>query len=143
MMWAEFDYSSFPIVNVVMDGIIENDEEFEDFLDKWRKLYDKKMYFTFIFDTRKVGWVNPKYAYKMTNFISELKNRDKQYLKGSSIIVDSIWIKTLFMIIFSIQSPVCPIEYHNTARTIDVEKLMDKTSLNLDGLRFGLDSRFN
>ena len=79
-MWAEYNYSAYPIVEVNMKGIIEDDEEFQSFVNQWLKLYEKQRDFVFIFDTREVGWVSPRYALKMANFITELKKRIDNFL---------------------------------------------------------------
>ena len=144
-MWAEYNYTSYPVVEVNMKGVIESDEEFEDFLDGWTKLYEKKRDFVFIFDTRQVGWVSPRYAFRMASFISKLKRNNKQYLKQSSIIVNSIWVKTLLRLIFAIQSPVCPIVYHSSEKTINIEDHLNIANKFHDpdlGLIFGIDRKF-
>ena len=130
-MWAEYNHSAYPIVEVNMKGTIKDDEEFDSFLNEWSELYRKERDFVFIFDTRDVGWVSPRYALKMANFITELKKRDRQYLKRSSIIVDSWWIKLLLQLIFYIESPVCPVDYHPNAHSISVEYLLEEANRNL------------
>ena len=127
-MWAEYDHSKFPIVKVQMRGIIKDDTEFEQFLTQWKNLYKDKEDFIFIFDTSKVGWVNPKYALKMAYFISTLKKEPVQYLKRSIIIISNIWVRTLLCVIFALQSPVCPIDYYTDSNTISIELL--QKSLN-------------
>jgi len=141
-MWAEYNYTSFPIVEVNMKGVVEKEEDFDHFLKEWSELYSDKRDFVFIFDTREVGWISPKYAFKMASFITTLKKQNKQYLKRSSIIVDSIWVRSLLRLIFAMQSPVCPIDYHSSEATIDLEMLMEEANKDLKGgLVFGLDSR--
>jgi len=34
-MWAKFDETSYPIVNITLTGVPENDEDFNNFLTKW------------------------------------------------------------------------------------------------------------
>ena len=130
-MWAEYNYSAYPIVEVNMKGNIENDEEFDSFLNEWSELYRKQRDFVFIFDTRDVGWVSPRYALKMANFITELKKLDRQYLKRSSIVVNSWWIKLLLQLIFYIEPPVSPVDYHPNANSINVEYLLEEANRNL------------
>ena len=130
-MWAEYNHTTYPIVEVNMKGTIKDDEEFQTFLNEWLDLYEKKRDFVFIFDTREVGWVSPRYALKMANFITELKKRDIQYLKRSSIIVDSLWIKFLLQFIFYIESPISPVDYHPNAHSISVEYLLEEANRNL------------
>ena len=59
------------IVNVKMNGVPENNEDFQNFLDTWNsynseKLNSGKVPYIFVFDTTEVGMVNMKYAIKMT-----------------------------------------------------------------------------
>ena len=130
-MWAEYNHSAYPIVEVNMKGNINSDKEFELFTDEWLSLYEKQRDFVLIFDTRDVGWVSPRYAFMMADFITQLKKRDKQYLKRACIIVDSWWIKCLLKLIFYIESPVCPIDYHDNVMNVNVEFLLDESNRNL------------
>ena len=43
-MWAEYNYSEYPIVEVNMKGIINNEQEFEDFLSQCRVLQEFNVY---------------------------------------------------------------------------------------------------
>ena len=109
--WATYDDSQFPVVRVKMKGVIRNDKDFTDFINEWLKLYERNEEFVFYFDTRDVGWVNAKYAYRMSKFISNLKRRNsKEYLQRSYIVYNSWYIKSLLNFIFFLQSPVAPVE---------------------------------
>ena len=105
-MFAEFDYSSFPIVNVKINSKVDDDEDFELFLNSWRKLYDDEKNFSFIFDTKDVGWIPLKYSFKMSMFIKELKQRNIQYLQQSTIHVYNNTVMNLLSLIFILQKPV-------------------------------------
>ena len=108
--WAVYDTTEHPKVKVKFKYNINSDEEFEYFLKEWIDLYERKENFTLEFDTTDVGFVNIKYAYKMTKFIEKLKkDYPIQYLKESTIIVSSFYVKTLLNLIFYFQEPVCPI----------------------------------
>jgi len=132
-MWAEYNLAMHPVVEVSMKGVIKNDEDFDDFTKNWVELYERKQDFVFVFDTREVGWVSPRYAFKMANFISQLKKRERQYLKRSSIIVDSWWVKGLLKLIFAIQSPVCPIYYHPDTNDLILDTLLCDANGNITG----------
>ena len=108
--WAVYDTSKFPIVNVKMKRNIETDRQFDQFLEEWLELYEKKVNFVMNFDATDVGYVSIKYAYKMSNFIKDLKKKYPiQYLKESSISVSNYYVKGLLNFIFFLQEPVCPI----------------------------------
>ena len=102
-MFATFDNSDFPNVKVTLSKTIIDRNDFENFLQEWLKLYDNKQYFTFIFDTQNVGFINPKYSILMSLFIKELKKRDIQYLEKSHIYVynnftlSNLWDEVILM----------------------------------------------
>ena len=129
-MWAEYNYSAYPLVEVNMKGTIKSDEEFDAFITEWKELYDRQTPFVFIFDTREVGWVSMRYAFKMARFIKELKKEKKQWLNMSAIIVNSWWVKILLKLIFKIESPVAPVEYHSSPDTLDIERLHYNSLMN-------------
>ena len=61
-MWANFDTSNFPVVEVTM-GVGElNETSWEKFKQDWLDLYKYGEEFEVNFDTSSVGFVNPKYA---------------------------------------------------------------------------------
>ena len=65
--------------------------------------------YIFIFDTREVGFVNIKYAFRMSSFIKQLKTSEHQYLRGSIIVTGGVWSRFLLKIIFWTQRPVAPV----------------------------------
>ena len=106
-MWATFDDSNFPKVNVTFNGVPENDEDFNNFLTTWSSYNSERNseQYVFVFDTTNVGMVNPKYAIRMSSFIKELK-KNPQFLKASVIRCNSSYTRFLLRIIFWIQKPV-------------------------------------
>ena len=108
-MFADYDVSSFPVVRVKFTKQID-DNDFDDFLNKWLELYRDKRDFNFIFDTRDMGYIHVKYCLQMALFIYRLKREPHQYLTHSKIIVDNIYIHNLLYIVFNIQKPVSPVD---------------------------------
>lgn len=129
-MWANYNYSKFPIVKVEFNKTINNEIEFSDFLVKWTLLYKSKKDFTFIFNTIDVGFVNPKYCFKMTKFIKKLKKFNHQYLQKSLIIVSNKYIKYLLNIIFRLQKPVAPVYIYSTKENVNYDLLLKKIENN-------------
>ena len=109
-MFAQFDNSQFPLVQVNLAKTIESNEDFQNFLDEWMKYYNEKKDFTFIFDTTNVGFPPIKYCFKMSSFIKKLRREEKQYLQKSIIIVKSKTVMRLLNLIFFLQAPVAPVE---------------------------------
>ena len=129
-MWANYNYYNFPLVEVDFNKSIQNYDEFKDFLVRWTLLYQNKRDFTFIFDTTKVGFIKPKYCFKMTKFIKKLKQFPHQYLQKSIIIVSNKYIKYLLNIIFKIQKPVAPVYLYSTKITVNYNLLLKKIENN-------------
>lgn len=108
-MFAEYNYDSFPIINVKLNNV-QDDEDFDNFLQEWLNLYIKQEDFTFIFDTTNVSQVPIKYSIRMADFIRNLKNDNSyHYLQKSIIIVNSSFVKNMLSLIFKLQSPVAPV----------------------------------
>ena len=120
-MFATFDKTQFPIVKVTFSETIIDNTDFENFLKEWLQLYDNREYFSFVFDTKNVGLINPKYSILMSLFIRQLKTRDIQYLKSSHIYVYNNFVNHLLDLIFFIQKPVAPvhIDYNNKIKSIN------------------------
>jgi hypothetical protein len=126
-MWAKYDYSKFPIVNVSFNSNIKDEEEFKLFLKEWLELYKKQKDFTFVFDTTNVGLINISYCFKLKKFIGELKQLPKQYLQKSIIIVSNKYIKHLLNIIFKITKPIAKVYiYEINSKDDDKDKDIDK-----------------
>ena len=134
MKWATFDISAFPTVFVDLGPTLD-DEGFQDFIQQWRNLYDERKDFYLIFNTSEVGWVNPKYAWEMANFIEELREQQekldgKEYLQQSFIFYKSWYVKLLLNIIFYLQPPVAPVEIlPHDKNILDMFRLKNNLSL--------------
>lgn len=120
-MFAEFNYDLYEkdsIVKIKMNNSIQDDNDFNSFLESWLQLYNLKKDFTFIFDTSNVGFIPIKYSFKMSAFIKNLKRREYQYLQKSIILVNSNIVKRMLDFIFYIQPPVAPVYIINDKNQI-------------------------
>ena len=111
-MFAIYDYSLYEtnsIVNVKLNKNIENNNDFNTFLNKWRELYQNKKDFIFIFDTSNVGFIPIKYSIQMSLFIKKLRKEKYQYLQKSIIYVNNNIVKRMLDFIFMLQPPVAPV----------------------------------
>ena len=126
-MWATYDYTHFPLINVKFNENINSDEEFGDFLNEWKLLYENEENFEFIFDTKNCGYINPKYCFSMSYFIKKLKKEKKQYLRKSTIYVYHKFIWYLLKLIFAIETPVAPVYiiYINKENNIENQELIN------------------
>ena len=108
-MFADYNYQYFPYVIVTFQENITHEDEFEQFLSLWIQLYQKEKDFFFIFDTSKMGFINPKYCLMMSIFIKNLRKRNYQYLQKSYIIVNNKLVERLLDMVFYLQPPVAPV----------------------------------
>lgn len=108
-MFAHYNYDNFPVVFVSFSESINSEEEFNQFLNEWLILYHNRKDFSYIFDTRNMKNISPKYAIKMTLFIKSLRKEPYHYLQKSLILVNDKHIKRLLDFIFTLQSPVAPV----------------------------------
>ena len=111
-MFANFDYSAFPVVLVDLSGTINNDAQFTHFTENWLQLYEDRREFEFIFETQNMSstFISPKYCLYVAFFIRSLKKKKIQYLKKSKIYLYNKYIFRLLKIIFYIEKPVAPVE---------------------------------
>ena len=71
-------------------------KQFEDFLELWKDLYEKKIRFCFLFDTSSLTKASVEYCYRFANFLKSMKKRNVQYLDYSIIIITNSWIRWWF-----------------------------------------------
>lgn len=127
-MFANFDYTNFPIIYIKLNNNIENDEDFNDFINKWTNLNNNKKNYELIFDTQSCGLIYPKYCFYMTFFIKKLKKEKIKYLQKSRIIVYNSYILKLLELIFYFEKPIAPIEIifkNNNNNDNDIKKIIN------------------
>ena len=108
-MFAQYNYDNFPVIFVSFSESINSETEFDQFLNEWLILYHNRQDFSYIFDTRNMKNISPKYAIKMTLFIKNLRKEPYHYLQKSLILVNDKHIKRLLDFVFTLQSPVAPV----------------------------------
>ena len=129
-MFARYDYTDYPIVNVYFSNTIRDLEDFQLFLSEWVLLYNRNIPFTFIFHTEEVGYIPLKYSFMMSSFIKNLKKRNIQYLEKSIIFVSSSKVDYLLSVIFYLQRPVAPVYIINT-NIVDKQVIKTKVYNNV------------
>ena len=116
-MFATIDKSKFPEVRVTFSADID-ETSFNDFLNEWRNLYRDKKYFSFIFDTREMGFPPLSYCYLMVQFLQSMKSQKEHYLRNSTIIISNDYIIYLLNFIFTIEQPVSDVKVINNKGVI-------------------------
>ena len=124
-MFAQYNYDNFPVVFVSFSESIDSETEFDQFLNEWLILYHNRQNFSYIFDTRNMKNISPKYAIKMTLFIKNLRKEPYHYLQKSLILVNDKYIKRLLDFVFTLQSPVAPVYLWHVNEEYDKEYLIN------------------
>ena len=126
----EINEENFPLVRVNFIKTIENDEEFNLFINKWLSYYTEKKQFKFIFDTTKITELpNIKYCFQMALFIKKLKKYDYQYLDESIILINNPKIQWLLDFIFVLQPPVANV-YIYKFKDENINQIIDNNTLS-------------
>ena len=71
-MFANFNLDDFPFVSVKFAKSVKNEEDFNNFLKHWIILNAQNKPYSLIFDTTNIGFINPKYAFKMADSGADL-----------------------------------------------------------------------
>jgi hypothetical protein len=126
-MFANYDYTNFPLVKIDLSGTVKNNDDFLNFTNQWLELYDNKIYFEFIFNTYNCGLINPKYCLYTALFIKKIKQQKIQYLQKSTIFVYNKYIFQLLKIIFYIEKPVAPVEiiFYNELNNSTIKQIIN------------------
>lgn len=130
-MFAQFDYDLFPIVIVTLGENLDNDSEFQSFLNEWTVLYMGNKPFTFVFNTSWVSYISPRYCLLLSMFIKNInKKKNKNLLETYVIIskVNNIILKILDMV-FYIQEALTPVYITNKDTTIIVDYIKNPNKL--------------
>ena len=66
--------------------------------------------FSVIVDSSRVSTINPTITKTIIEWLRNNRPHLKEYLRGSSIVVSSTFVRTLLNIVFTAQKPVAPME---------------------------------
>lgn len=116
-MFATFDTSLYPRINIFLDGAIENDDDYRSFVTQWENSYLNNIRkFTFVINTLKynASISDLRYSFRLSSFINSIKEKRKQdrkynRLQRSIIIVNSTLVRYLLETVFFFQQPLAPV----------------------------------
>ncbi len=128
-MFAFFDDSKFPKVYITFNSNI-NDESWKQFTNTWLSYDQKKIPYTFIFNTDGLGVSLIKYTQKIATFIKGLvhkkKTKNNVFLSKSILVCKNAYHKRLLEMVFYIQRPVSPV--YIISNSHDVEQLYNNVT---------------
>ena len=106
-MKYKYNYEYWPLVILVMEGNVTEEDEFEDFVKSFMKIYERNNKFKLLIDLQNIEKIPMKYLLKMGAFLIKIKPLNKKFLIGSSYICSKKG-RYLLDFIFTLHKPVAP-----------------------------------
>lgn len=112
--FAIFDVSKWPVVIIKLKGVPKDLEEFEDYLQGYQMIYEKKQNVKFIIDASEIGHVSLYYISRQAFHMITNQNETEKYVRKVAIILKHQFVKKLLSTLFSLKPPVCHTEVFET-----------------------------
>ena len=132
-MFANFDYTNFPIVKVTCNGDVIKKADYEHFKEQWIYIHSLNKKFTLVFDTRNIGMVNTVYCIRIANFVKDYRDEEEELLQKTIVIITSQYVRFVLRFLCTIEKPTKPIyitrKYHPTFISSLIEKIERKESI--------------
>lgn len=106
--YASIDDSSFPIVTIKFTGEGADDQNFQQYLDDVRVLYDRKERLALIFDARHASLPGLKYQKMQAQWLKDYESLMQSYCAGTAYIIKNPLIRSVLKAIFSFQKQPVP-----------------------------------
>lgn len=108
MEYAVFDKNKFPIVSITFTGIKSTDDNFRDYLNQIKNIYDQQMPFILIFDATNASLPGFKHQLMQANWLKENDSLIKTYCLGTVYIISNSLVRGILKSIFALQKQPCP-----------------------------------
>jgi hypothetical protein len=105
--FAKFNLKKWPIVEVTLNGIPSDYQEFEYYLQAFDLLYGKKKKFNLLIDATNVGNVSFVYVARQAMHMHQNEDKTKKYVSKIALIINSQFAKNLLKSLFQHRKPVC------------------------------------
>jgi hypothetical protein len=106
--YATIDESAFPIVTIRFTGQGADDQNFQEYLDNVRALYDREERLALIFDARQASLPGLKYQKMQAQWLKEYESLMQAYCAGTAYIIKNPLIRSVLKAIFSFQKQPVP-----------------------------------
>lgn len=103
-MFVKIDKTYWPVVAIRFEKQPENDEEFDQFLQDIKNLYNTKEPVWLIFETVGIG-LKPIYISKMVKFMIEINQLTREFMQKCAIVITREKIQTLVNLIIRLARP--------------------------------------
>jgi hypothetical protein len=128
--FANFNYDKFPLITVNIEKNIINEQQYKQFEIDWLKCYNYDKQFYLLINTKNMGMVNIKYAYKLSKFLNNVKKEEFPLLKYSIIIVNSWYIRKIINLIFKLHKHISTVYIVEKQENYDIDDLIERINNN-------------
>ena len=107
MYVAKFIDKYYPAVIIKFTKTCGNasQEEFDEYLQKFAELYERKEKFNILLDCRAADSFPVSYAIQHATFLIKYKVQTEKYIKKSAILLSNQTLKSILDVVFSIYTP--------------------------------------
>lgn len=120
-MFVIFDEKEYPMVSVKFGKEIHTDDEYDNFITKWKEINNRRKHYNFIFDVRELESVSMKYVLKLIGHLIQLKCEPIHYLQETHLLINSEYVYNILQYIFKVFTPISRVKiyYNDEIITID------------------------
>ena len=113
-MFYQIDRRGWPLVRVSFSSLPENKEVYLAFLTDMSKLYEPKVPFTMLVDTRQLGMLPFTYIVDLAKWIKFHREDARVYLEKSAILIQNPAVRSFMKALFAIAPPTSPLKMFAT-----------------------------
>jgi len=108
MSYAHFNFNDFPTVVISFTGEKATKQNFRQYLDTIRSIYNRKEKFALIFDAQNASIPGFKFQKMQADWLAENHNLISTYCLGTSYIIPNALVRGVLKAIFAIQTQPVP-----------------------------------
>jgi hypothetical protein len=129
---------TWPIVSLRLDGVIDNDKDFQKYTEEWSKYYllssEKNEKFRMIYDARNIKHVKPSYLYIQVKFLKEVKKLTELWMDKTAILISSWKMKQLLRFVLKFYKPSRPFKVFMEGEEVEMYEWIKSDDLgeNID-----------
>ena len=108
MNFGTLDDSRWPMAVVHLEAAPKDMADFERYLGEIDALYERKERFVFVFDARKVGWLEFPYLIRQAQHMIDNEANTIEWISKTAIVAPHPITQGLLRMLFLLRTPSCP-----------------------------------
>ena len=111
--WFKIDYDISDNIVITFNKSTSN-EDFDNYLDYYKNLYNSKKHVKVVFDCRNITYISIKNIYKKIILMKMMQSIHQKYLDKFYMIISSQYMKSIINYAFTVVKPVSEYEILDT-----------------------------